>query len=155
MKFIVEFNMQAGRMLGLIPRPDTYTISIQVVYTFDLTTMHHKQLNLDISIFPPVVGMLGGTLLGSLLGTTVSRMQLITSPQVNLQLLVPIFLANLILAFIASVVLIRKKDVQPLVTVEDFWGGLLLGFIVGFGGLALFGQITGITGNNDTPATGG
>jgi hypothetical protein len=146
-----EFNMQAGRMLGVVPRPDTYTISIEVVYTTDSTAVHRKQISFEISIFPPVIGMLGGTLLGSLLGTTVSRMQSITSSPVNPQLLIPIFLANLILAFIAGVVLMRKKDVQPLVTIEDFWGGLLLGFLVGFGGQALFSRITGITsGGNST-----
>jgi hypothetical protein len=100
--------------------------------------------------------MLGGTLLGSILGTTVSRMQSITSSPINPQLLATIFLANLILTFIAGVVLMRKKDVQPLVTVEDFWGGLLLGFLLGFGGQALFARITGITsGDGNSTPTGG
>lgn len=149
--FRAEFNMQAGQMLGVIPRPDTYSLSIEVIYAFDSIATHRKQLSFDISIFPPVIGMLGGTLLGSLLGTTVSRMESITSSPANPQLLIPLFLANLILAFIAGVVLMRKKDVQPLVTVEDFWGGLLLGFLVGFGGQALFSRITGITnGDNST-----
>jgi hypothetical protein len=41
---------------------------------------------------------------------------------------------NLILAFIAGVILVRKKDVQSFITIEDFWGGILIGFIVGYAG---------------------
>jgi hypothetical protein len=154
----VSFNMQAGRRIGLIPRPDTYTISVDVIYTsIEKTTYastekttHHKQLSRDISIFPPIAGMLAGTLLGSFLGTMIKNIQ---SP--NLEFLLPILLTNLTLAFIVGVILMRKKDVQPFVTVEDFWGGILLGFLVGFGGQALFEQITGINLVGNATSTAG
>lgn len=93
----VNFNLQAGLRLGLRPRPDTYTISIEVVYTSNGTT-HHKQLSTEISIFPPIVGMLGGTLLGSFLGTLIKNIQLR-----NLEFLLPILLTNLALGFIVGV----------------------------------------------------
>jgi hypothetical protein len=143
-----EFYLQAGRRVSLIPRPDTYTISIEVevMYASDLTATHRKQLSTDISIFPTVAGMLGGTLVGSFLGTIIRHIE---SP--NWQFVVPILITNLVLGFIVGVILMRKKDVQPFVTVEDFWGGILLGYLVGFGGQALFEQITGINlGGNAT-----
>ena len=34
----------------------------------------------------------------------------------------------------------RKKDVQPFLTVEDFWGGILFGFQVGYSGQQIFKQ---------------
>jgi len=38
----------------------------------------------------------------------------------------------------------RKSDTQSFVTVEDFWGGLLVGFLIGYSGTAAFTRITGI-----------
>lgn len=36
----------------------------------------------------------------------------------------------------------RKSDTQSFVTVEDFWGGLLVGFLIGYSGTAAFAKIT-------------
>ncbi len=82
--------------------------------------------------------MLCGTLLGSFLGTMTRNVN-----DIKLTL-IPVILVNLILAFIVGIVLMRKKDVQPFLTVEDFWGGILLGFLVGFSGLQMFQQLTGL-----------
>jgi hypothetical protein len=38
--------------------------------------------------------------------------------------IIPILFSNLILGFIIAVVLMRKKDVQPFLTIEDFWSGI-------------------------------
>jgi hypothetical protein len=38
----------------------------------------------------------------------------------------------------------RKTDAQSFVTVEDFWGGLLVGFLIGYSGTAAFSDITGV-----------
>jgi hypothetical protein len=35
----------------------------------------------------------------------------------------------------------RKSDTQSFVTVEDFWGGLLVGFLIGYSGTAAFAKI--------------
>jgi hypothetical protein len=36
----------------------------------------------------------------------------------------------------------RKTEAQSFVTVEDFWGGLLIGFLIGYSGTAAFAKIT-------------
>jgi hypothetical protein len=136
-KFRADFNLQVGNTVGFKPRPDNYTISGEVTYLFN-NTEYHKQINFDVSVFPSLAGMLCGTLLGSFLGTMTRNVNNITIR------LIPIVLVNLILAFIVGIVLMRKKDVQPFLTVEDFWGGTLLGFLVGFSGLQMFQQITGL-----------
>jgi riboflavin transporter FmnP len=59
--------------------------------------------------------------------------------------LIPQLFANLILGFVIGITLMRKKDVQPFLTVEDFWGGILLGFLVGYTGQQLFEQISNIS----------
>ncbi|MFL6401359.1 MAG: hypothetical protein ACJ72J_17510 [Nitrososphaeraceae archaeon] len=45
-----------------------------------------------------------------------------------------IIIVNLILGFIAGIVLMRRKDVQSFITIEDLWGGILIGFIVAYTG---------------------
>ena len=34
----------------------------------------------------------------------------------------------------AVVLFARKKDVQPLIAIEDFWGGIAIGFLVAYSG---------------------
>ena len=50
-------------------------------------------------------------------------------------------LANLIIAFVIAIILMRKKDVQPFLTIEDFWGGILIGFLVGYTGEDIIRQL--------------
>ena len=38
----------------------------------------------------------------------------------------------------------RKADAQSFITVEDFWGGVLVGFLIGYSGTAAFTHITGV-----------
>jgi hypothetical protein len=38
----------------------------------------------------------------------------------------------------------RKAEAQSFITVEDFWGGVLVGFLIGYSGTAAFTKITGV-----------
>ena len=40
---------------------------------------------------------------------------------------------------------VSKKDVQPFVTIEDFWGGILLGFLVGTSGQVFLGLLKNLS----------
>jgi hypothetical protein len=64
--------------------------------------------------------MVFGTLAGSFLGTIANS----RSNQFNIfnPDWAGFLLVNLILAFIAGVILTRRKDVQSFITIEDFWG---------------------------------
>lgn len=141
-----DFNLKAGTR-GTRPRPDTYTISCEVTYEIE-GKIHYKNTDIEVSIFPSVGSMLFGTFIGSILGTIVKT--LTDNPPTNVILdysLIPsiiafisILAANLILGFMVGVTLMRKKDVQPFLTVEDFWGGVLLGFLVGYLGKQFFDE---------------
>ena len=58
------------------------------------------------------------------------------------------FLLSVVLAVLLSAIAIifmaRKSDAQPFISVEDFWGGLLIGFLVGYTGTSFFSEITHI-----------
>jgi hypothetical protein len=134
------FYLKAGWSGGLRPRPDTYTISCDVKYLLE-NNIYHDKIDIDVSIFPSLGSMLVGTLVGSFLGTLVK--ELFANPDLmkNLETsglaavigsIIPILFSNLILGFIIAVVLMRKKDVQPFLTIEDFWGGILVGFLTSY-----------------------
>ena len=59
------------------------------------------------------------------------------------------FAAGVALTAILSVVAViyssrKTGEAQPIVTVEDFWGGLLVGFLMGFLGNEFFGKLVPI-----------
>jgi hypothetical protein len=56
-------------------------------------------------------------------------------------------LAATILAAIAIIFMVRKSDTQSFVSVEDFWGGVLIGFLVGYTGTEFFETLTKIRPN--------
>jgi hypothetical protein len=48
-------------------------------------------------------------------------------------------LATVLIAAMTVLFVARKKDAQPLVSVEDFWGGVVVGFLVAYSGERVFG----------------
>ena len=137
-KFREDFNLKAGWTGGLRPRPDTYAISAEVTYTVK-DVVFHKQITIDVSIFPSLSSMLFGALFGAVLGTAVRAF---ISPVPSVWSIFPPLFTNLVMAFIIAVTLMRKNDVQPFLTIEDFWGGILLGFLVGTNGQVFLDAIT-------------
>jgi hypothetical protein len=108
-------------------------------------------IKIDVSIFPSLGSMLWGTIVGSLLGTFVKELFSQSDIMNNFQTIgilgtvAPIFPAlftNMILGFIVGVVLMRKKDVQPFLTIEDFWGGILVGFLTSYTSAQLLEQLS-------------
>lgn len=140
-----EFFLRAGNVFGFTPRPDTYKIICTIDYEKDNLKYQTKK-DIEISIFPSLMGMLVGTIIGSILGTFVSA-------NFDFEKIFPEILTNMTLGFIAGITLMRKKDVQPFVTIEDLWGGILIGFVIGYLGEQAFRNITGLVSpNEETPA---
>ena len=50
---------------------------------------------------------------------------------------------SLILSIIAVVLFARRREVQPIITIEDFWGGMAIGFSVAFGGSSVTQRLIG------------
>jgi hypothetical protein len=114
-----------------------------------------ESTDIGISIFPSLSGMIFGTLIGSLLVTfTTSTYNMFDLK--NIADNFSIIIVNLILGFIAGIVLMRREDVQSFITIEDFWGGILIGFIVAYTGkqflegLLNLSSIGSETGQNQT-----
>jgi hypothetical protein len=53
-------------------------------------------------------------------------------------------ISTIILSAMAVVFLARKSETQALISVEDFWGGLVIGFLVGYTGVSFFEGLAGL-----------
>ena len=140
---------------SLIFTPSQYRLQFYVNYSFSQKTMgsgeESVQLRDDIftntiahklSIRPSVYSVLIGSILGGLTGS-VARLLQLTSPTTWRDSLVSI-LVTTILSAIAVIFMARKSDTQSFVSIEDFWGGLLIGFLVGYTGTSFFESLTGV-----------
>ena len=155
-----EINLRAGHWAGSHPKPDTHLLSIKIDYKHASNNSNslQEQMNVPISIFPSFSSMIIGTLVGGVLGTLAGERFMTTSegdnPSIELSpAILPILFVNLIFSFIGGVILMRRKDVQSFITIEDFWGGILLGFVVGYAGfeglIRLFGLPIDQSANTD------
>ena len=62
---------------------------------------------------------------------------------------------GIIISGFAVIAFALKTGVQPLVTIQDFWGGMLIGFLISYSGTQVFGNLfsgTATTAATVTPA---
>jgi hypothetical protein len=111
--------------------PLAHTLQIQVRYAADdrdhLDTVPY-QLTIQAAITATMLGSVFGGVIGAIARMLNERTYNLASLSTQL--------ASLVLAVILSAILVvsfaRKSGVQQIVSVEDFWGGLFLGFLTGF-----------------------
>jgi hypothetical protein len=100
-----------------------------------LTGISGTKLNVQAAITATMVGAVIGGATGAL-----ARLLSQGASSVNsgTGIFMPAQVVSIILAVILSAVAVvsfaRKSGAQQIVSVEDFWGGLFLGFLIGFFG---------------------
>ncbi len=105
----------------------------------------------EISIRPSVYSVIIGAGLGGFTGSVARLLQITPIEKWQAFSNVDTFTSLIavtvavILSGIAVVFMARKSEAQSFVSVEDFWGGLLIGFLVGYTGTSFFEQLTGVT----------
>jgi len=154
---------------SIVFTPSQYRLQFNVNYSF-----HAKKLSLpneqyeqaeegiftntvahELSIKPSVYSVIIGASLGGLTGSIARLLQITPSEKwqtfssTDIVTSVITIAVAVILSSIAVVFMVRKSEAQSFISVEDFWGGLLIGFFVGYTGTSFFEQLTGVT--NPTP----
>lgn len=150
---------------SIVFTPSQYRLQFNVNYSF-----HAKQLSLpnekyeqgeegiftntvahELSIKPSVYSVIIGASLGGLTGSIARLLQITPSEKwqtfssTDIVTSVITIAVAVILSSIAVVFMVRKSEAQSFISVEDFWGGLLIGFFVGYTGTSFFEQLTGVT----------
>jgi len=113
--------------------PLAHKLQIQVQYGVDERD-HLYTLPFDLTIQAEIKAVMTGAVIGSCIGGIARLLSDIKSNSGVISAnagFLSILLA-VILSAITVVSFARKSGVQQIVSVEDFWGGLFLGFLIGF-----------------------
>ena len=136
---------------SLLFRPSKYRLQFNINYKLNSPSQAEDSLftttiAYDLSIRASVYSVIVGSAIGGLTGSVARFLQLSSFSHI-LSSLGPSF-ATLSVAVILSVMAVifmaRKSDIQSFVAVEDFWGGVLVGFLVGYSGTSFFVDLTGV-----------
>lgn len=133
---VKHFVLKTTRWLTFTPI--AHTFQIQVRYEID-GQAHVDTVPFSLSIRAATASSLIGAILGGILGTVVNPKVELT----DIQSAMRIFLTSSIFAVIIVVAFARKNNVQQIVSVEDFWGGIFIGFLVGYSGETFINSVIG------------
>lgn len=122
-------HMKAGRIIGFRPRPDEYNIAITAFYTSSDGGEKSQNIEVIVRVYASLPGMLAGTIFGSFIGNMMTSEFNFDVDKTPFEIL-----TSIVIGFMAGIILMRRKDVQAFITIEDFWGGILIGFTVGIVG---------------------
>lgn len=118
--------------------PISHTFQIQVQYEAE-DTVHIDTVPFTVNIRAAMGSSLVGATLGSILGSLVNTSVDYSTPSKLLQ----VSLTSIIFGIMIVVAFARKSNVQQIISVEDFWGGLFIGFLVGYSGQGFINSVLG------------
>lgn len=130
--------------------PSLYNLNLAVEYEID-GKLNHDTVAYQMNVRAPLSAMISGSIIGSVIGylvraakdETVIRGLIAPEDQyTRFQFAVGLLTAVLV-AGIVVVAFARKKEAQPILSIEDFWGGLFVGFLSAYGGGGLLDRLMG------------
>lgn len=137
------YSMALTTKSWLFFRPIQYQLMYSLNYSFDAlhTRTNTNSASQVLTIRSPILAMMIGALIGGIAGWFAHRYTptKAASPA-SWSDEWPQLILSMILGPIAIVFLARKSDAPAMITVEDFWGGVVVGFLIGYTGSAAFQQ---------------
>jgi len=127
--------------------PSVYWLHMQISYEMD-GKLNHDTAKTALNIKAPISAMAYGAVLGAVIGTFLRHFQ-DGKPALNAQLWVSMF-TSVLIGLVMVIAFARKKDAQPFITIEDFYGGAFIGVIAGLTGYSLLDQLLGGTAGSAT-----
>jgi hypothetical protein len=122
--------------------PSVHTLNAQVCYTIDGGEQNFDTVKYQLNVRAPFKALVTGSLFGSVVGTILRYRTPLDS--YNFRSGLPFFIALATAMLVGAVMVIafaRKKDAQPFITVEDFWGGFFVGFVAGYVGTSVLDKV--------------
>jgi len=110
-------------------------------------TIHYAPFEVRFTLRPPILANGIGAVIGSILGSCAKTRKDDGSAAFQ-RAGVEFAAATLLACILAAVAVVyssrRTGDSQPILTVEDFWGGLIVGFMIGYLGSSFFQEVVPI-----------
>jgi len=148
----------------LLFRPIQYNLQHSINFSFDekRTRTHTNTASQQLTIRAPIAAVMIGAIIGGLAGYTARSLQDSSKPPLNQGMMATLashfslvgLILTPLLSAMAVVFLARKSDTQSMVSIEDFWGGLVIGFLVGYSGTSAFERLTNMSGAGAPGAPG-
>jgi hypothetical protein len=143
---VANFTLRTQNTILFLPA--SYELPIMIEYEIDgvphRDTLKHK-INVRAPFKSVLYGAIVGAAFGSLLHILLDKEKVVkvwNGGVTELLFMMAVFLiTNMLMAVLIVVAFARKKEAQPLITVEDFWGGCFLGAITAYGGRAILDQV--------------
>jgi hypothetical protein len=114
-------------------RPLAHTLNIEVRYSVEGRD-HVAAAVFNLVVQAALRATLIGAVLGGVLGGLARALSQADTTHTSLSVRYISIILAAILSAVAVVSLARKSNAQQIISVEDFWGGLFLGFLIGFFG---------------------
>lgn len=139
---IYEFKLRTKQ--ALLFTPAVHNLNAQVQYEMD-GTINHDTVKYQLNIRAPLKALIYGSVIGSIVGTILRFAYDVKTPEIPSDFLTfkffLSFVAGILLAAVLVIAFARKKDAQPFITIEDFWGGFFIGFLAGYVGKSLLNPL--------------
>jgi hypothetical protein len=128
--------------------PSSYELPLQLIYKI-AGVVHQCSFRHSISIRSPLKAVILGAMFGACAGfilkdvfqeRAIVRM-FSTGNVTDIFVWLVALIGNILLALIVVIAFARKRDTQPILSIEDFWGGLFIGAMTGYAGKAIVNQI--------------
>ena len=130
-----KFSVSTRRKNFFIPA--AYTFHIQISYEMD-GKVNADAIKQQFNIRAPLSALIWGSAWGAIAGAVLRALyadQSLTDAK-----FFSVLLGGVLLAAVLVIAFARKKDVQPFISVEDFWGGFFVGVVAGYVGKPLIDQ---------------
>lgn len=149
------WTIRLGSGLNPFFIPARYRLQITVIYGMTPTwsdeehvALHSNTTAVTVQVRAALWSVILGGVVGGMLGSLARSLQAAGTLGLafgdQLGLTIGALALALILSGAAVIFSARKAEAQSFITVEDFWGGVLVGFIIGYSGTAAFAELTGL-----------
>ena len=102
--------------------------------------INHDAVKYQLNIRAPFKALIYGSVIGAIVGTLLRFLN-----ESKDGIFVPGFYLSIVAGILIGAVLViafaRKKDAQPFITIEDFWGGFFIGFLAGYVGKSMLNSL--------------
>lgn len=128
---IYEFRLRTKQSLFFTPA--VHNLNAQVQYEMGGIT-NHDTVKYQLNIRAPLKALICGSVFGAIVGTLLLVIK--EGKDFNFSSFssyLP-FVVGILVGAVLVIAFARKKDAQPFITIEDFWGGFFIGFLAGYVG---------------------
>jgi len=141
---VASFTISVRAKDSLIFTPTKYRLQFNVAFHFgEQEMLHVTSISHSVTVRAPAKSVLIGAGVGSIAGffaRFLANPTIVNSATDGFLK----FALSIILGLVAVVFMSRKSEKQSFISIEDFWGGMVIGFLVAYSGAEAIGDVMNV-----------